>query len=287
MFWHDDANHRAAAQIEIDLEDHDRCRTFAAATNCYSSSVVRIENIRRFYGRVMSGLDIVSRFGASVRTLRRHLGISQEALAERADLHRTYISGIEGGVRNATLKVVDKLAGALEVSAATLLSCDGESVVKEAAPRPESSASKFVDILLAEDNPSDAELTLRAFKEARFANFVKVVSDGRETLDYIFCSGRYAHRGFEEPPELLLLDLNLPKVSGLEVLRCIKADRRTQMIPVVVLTGSRMDHDITECRRLGVESYIVKPVDFHNLSRVTPQIRLQWGLFSQMPTLRV
>jgi len=234
----------------------------------------------------MSRLDIVSRFGESVRTLRHRMGISQEALAERADLHRTYVAGIEAGVRNVTLRIVDKLAEALEVSAATLLSSDGESADRQPDPRPESSVGKFVDILLVEDNSDDAELTLRAFKQARFANFVHVVRDGQETLDYIFCRGHYGSRRFEERPKLLLLDLNLPKVSGLEVLRRIKADRRTQMIPVVVLTVSKRDRDIAECRRLGALSYIMKPLDFQRLSEVTPELSLNWGLFKSSVPLR-
>jgi CheY-like chemotaxis protein len=214
------------------------------------------------------------------------MGISQEMLAERADLHRTYLAGIEGGARNVTLRIVDKLARALGVPAATLLSLPHGSAVKDANPRLEPADREFVDILLAEDNPDDAELTLKAFKRVRFANFVHVVRDGQEALDYVFCRGEYASRRFEERPQLLLLDLYLPKVSGLEVLRRIKSDRRTQMIPVVVLTGSKMARDIAECRRLGAESYIVKPVDFFNLSKVTPEMQLQWGLFTRSPVLR-
>jgi CheY-like chemotaxis protein/DNA-binding XRE family transcriptional regulator len=233
----------------------------------------------------MTGMDIVSRFGASVRNLRYRMGMSQEDLAERADLHRTYVAGIEGGARNVTLRVVAKLARALEVSAATLLSSTAEADGKEGNSHSRRDASRqFVDILLAEDNADDAELTLRAFKQARFANFVHVVRDGQEALDYLFCHKSYAGRRQADRPKLLLLDLNLPKVSGLEVLRRIKADRRTRMIPVVVLTSSKMDRDIAECRRLGAESYILKPVDFGRLSAVTPDLRLNWGLFrSHLP----
>jgi CheY-like chemotaxis protein/DNA-binding XRE family transcriptional regulator len=234
----------------------------------------------------MTGVDIVSRFGASVRNLRRRRGISQEALAERADLHRTYLAGIEGGARNVTLRVVEKLARALQVSAATLLATSAERVDDGANLAPSSPAQEFVDILLVEDNPDDVELTLYAFKKARFANTVQVVRDGQEAVDYLFCRGAYAHRRVEDRPKLMLLDLDLPNVSGLEVLQRIKADKRTEVVPVVVLTASHKSRDIAECRRLGAMSYIVKPVDFCRLSAVTPELSLNWGLFRDPLALR-
>ena len=266
--------------VEV-LIQHVPFRLLKSAGNSYSSSIVKKRNVGPCC--LMTEFDIVRRFGASVRKLRHGLGLSQEALAERADLHRTYIAGIEGGARNITLRSVDKLARALEVSTAVLISAATEPVVKKVNPKTEPAAVRFVDILLAEDNPEDAELTLQAFKRARLANSVQVAQDGLETLDYIFCRGAYAGRRMEEQPKLLLLDLNLPKVNGLEVLRRLKKDPRTQLIPVVILTGSQMERDIAECRRLGAASYIVKPVDFHNFSQVTPQLRLQWGLLRPAP----
>ena len=220
----------------------------------------------------MRGMDIVSRFGASVRDLRRRMGISQETLAERADLHRTYVAGIEGGVRNVTLKVVDKLAKALQVSPATLLS----GAVLEGNGRSRPRAQQFVDILLAEHNPDDVQTTLLAFKETRFVNSVHVVHDGQETLDYLVCQGKYTSRRPEDP-KLLLLDLDLPKLKGLEVLRRIKADKRMQAIQVVVMATSQKHRDIAECRRLGT-AYVVKPVDLCQLTEVTPDFHLDWGL---------
>ena len=234
----------------------------------------------------MTGVDIVSRFGASVRDLRRRRGISQEALAERADVHRTYLAGIEGGARNVTLRVVEKLAKALQVSAATLLATaaerrDEEHKLAQVPPSPE-----LVDILLVEDNADDVELTLYAFKKARLANTVQVVRDGQEAVDYLFCRGAFANRRVEDRPKLLLLDLDLPKVSGLEVLQRIKADKRTEIVPVVVLAASYKSRDIAECRRLGAVSYIVKPVDFFRLCAVTPELSLNWGLFREALPLR-
>jgi CheY-like chemotaxis protein len=122
------------------------------------------------------------------------------------------------------------------------------------------------------------QLTLQALKEAKIANPIQVVRDGAEALDFLFCTGPYAHRRPSDRPQVILLDLGLPKISGLEVLRRIKADPRTRTIPVVVLTGSRHDHGALASRELGTKAYIVKPVDFKNLSEVTPQLSLHWAL---------
>ncbi|MFZ1554045.1 MAG: response regulator, partial [Anaerolineae bacterium] len=119
-----------------------------------------------------------------------------------------------------------------------------------------------VEILLVEDNPNDAELALRALKKNNLANNVAVVTDGEEALDFVFARGAYSHRKIENGPKVILLDLKLPKVDGLEVLRAIKSDPVTRIIPVVVLTSSKEERDIVESYKLGVNSYIVKPVEF-------------------------
>jgi CheY-like chemotaxis protein/DNA-binding XRE family transcriptional regulator len=221
--------------------------------------------------------QILSRFGASVRSFRHRLGISQEALAERADLHRTYIAGIEGGARNITLKSIDKLARALQVSTATLLSHSAESN-RRAGLNDEYATGKYVDILVVEDSRNDVELILKAFKQARITNSVQVAQDSQEALNFLFCTGRFANRKIENRPQLVLLDLYLPKVNGIDVLRRIKADARTRSVPVVVLTASLQCRDLSECRRLGAEAYIVKPLDFQGLSQATPQLNLDWAL---------
>jgi CheY-like chemotaxis protein/DNA-binding XRE family transcriptional regulator len=226
----------------------------------------------------MPASSVTARFGASVRNLRFRLGISQEELAERADMHRTYIAGIERGARNVTLKSIDKLARALGVSTAALLSSAAKTASQPGDPQRESHTGKFVDILLVEDRQSDVELTLQAFKKANITNPVHVVYDGAEALDFLFCRGQHANRKMENRPQIVLLDLNLPKINGLEVLRRIKSDERTRTIPVIVLTMSRRDRDISECHRLGAETYIVKPVDFNSFSKVTPQLSLRWAL---------
>ena len=140
-----------------------------------------------------------------------------------------------------------------------------------------------VEILLVEDNPHDVELALYAFNKHNLANHIEVVRDGAEALDYLFCTGSYAHRHIEDIPKMVLLDLKLPKVDGLEVLQRIKADPRTRLIPVVVLTSSSEERDIVESYRLGVNSYIVKPVDFEQFAEAVRQLGLYWVLLNQPP----
>ncbi len=132
-----------------------------------------------------------------------------------------------------------------------------------------------VEILLVEDDPRDAELTLRALKKNNLANLVHVVGDGAEALDFIYATGAYAARQLNHL-KVILLDLKLPKVSGLEVLQKLKSDERTKAIPVVVLTSSHEDKDIKECYKLGVNSYVVKPVEFDDFARTVVQMGLYW-----------
>ncbi len=231
----------------------------------------------------MAATQITSRFGATVRAIRQRLGMSQEALAERADLHRTYITGIEAGVRNVTLNSIDKLARALEVSAASLLQHSQRPPSSAKHARGESCCSHCVEILMVEDDPQDVEMTLLAFKRARITNSLQVLDDGQQALDFLFCTGLFAHRQMEQRPNLVLLDLKLPKVDGLDVLRKIKGDERLRSIPVVILTGSRDVRTMTECQRLGAATFIVKPVDFHKLGQVTPQLNLDWALLQKPP----
>ena len=235
--------------------------------------------------RFMESLQITSRFGASVRNFRHGMGISQEALAERADLHRTYIADIERGARNVTLKSIEKLARALQVSIPTLLSDSGGPAGRSESPNAKLTKGKSADILMAEDNPDDVELTMRAFARARITNPLQVVRDGKEALDFLFHEGRYARHQMEDRPSLILLDLSLPKVSGLDVLRRIKADRRTCMIPVVVLTNSRLFNDLDECQRLGVKTYIVKPPNFEGFAAAVLELGMYWQLLDQSPKL--
>jgi CheY-like chemotaxis protein len=206
------------------------------------------------------------------------MGYSQEVLSERSDLYRTYISDVERGVRNLSLESIVRLAQALDISVATLF----PDVLNHAATGGHGRSGldqSFVEILLVEDNADDVELTLRAFKQARFANRVTVVTDGQAALDYLFRRGPHADQSSAKLPQVILLDLSLPKVSGLEVLRQIKSDPQVSQSHVVILSASNYQEDMARCRRLGVEDYLIKPVDFQGLSRVTPRLKLDWVLF--------
>jgi len=144
-----------------------------------------------------------------------------------------------------------------------------------------------VEILLVEDNPTDAELAMVALKEHNLANKLVWVKDGAEALDFLFTTGAYAKRCIEHRPKVVMLDLRLPKVDGMEVLRRIKADERTKLIPVVVLTSSKEDRDVAECYKLGVNSYISKPVEFDEFAKVVSQLGLYWLLINEPPSIRL
>jgi two-component system response regulator len=138
-----------------------------------------------------------------------------------------------------------------------------------------------IDILLVEDNPQDAELTIRAFKRHNLANRLLVVEDGAKALDFVFCRGQYADRQMVHPPKVILLDVRLPKLNGLEVLREIKADPRTRSIPVVMVTSSREDPDVMAAYELGANSYVIKPVEFDAFVDAMSNLGLYWLLANQ------
>jgi two-component system, response regulator len=140
-----------------------------------------------------------------------------------------------------------------------------------------------VEILLVEDNPSDEELTLHALRKHHLVNEIFVTRDGAEALDFLFRRGAYADRGPLDGPRMILLDLKLPKVDGLEVLRQIKADDALRRIPVVVLTSSNHETDIVESYNLGVNSYIVKPVEFDQFTETVRQLGMYWLLLNETP----
>ena len=142
-----------------------------------------------------------------------------------------------------------------------------------------------VEILLVEDNPEDLELALRALRKANLANHIQTARDGAEALDYIFAEGEYSGRKVEECPKVILLDLKLPKVDGLEVLKRLKSDPRTKAIPVVVLTSSKEQNDVVKSYHLGVNSYIVKPVNFEAFVTAVQQLGMYWLLLNQPPNI--
>ena len=139
-----------------------------------------------------------------------------------------------------------------------------------------------VEILLVEDNPEDAEMTMRALRKRNLANYLHWVKDGEEALEYLFCTGRYAGRDVRSPPRLVLLDIKMPKVDGIEVLRRVKSSELKQ-VPVVVMTSSNEERDVLESYRLGVNSYIVKPVQFDAFLDTVAKIGLYWVLTNRVP----
>ena len=141
----------------------------------------------------------------------------------------------------------------------------------------------MLDILLVEGNPADLELTLDALRENHLANRVKILRDGEEALNYIFRQGDHSDCGICERPALILLELNLPKISGIEILKRIRSDERTNKIPVVVFTSSRLDQDRIDSYNLGVNSYIVKPVEFENFAHAVAQIGYYWAVLNKSP----
>jgi len=138
-----------------------------------------------------------------------------------------------------------------------------------------------VEVLLIEDNPSDAELTMRALKKRNLANRLFHAKDGAEALDFIFARGQFADRRVENGPKVVLLDLKLPKIDGIEVLKRIKSDERTKKTPVVVMTSSREDRDLEACYDLGANGYVVKPVEFEDFSRAVSELGFFWLLLNE------
>ena len=212
--------------------------------------------------------DLKRIFGTAIRSKRSEMGFSQMELAHRAGLNRASVSEVERGARNVSLESIEKLAGALEMSVTGLFARVGH---EEASLHGE-------EILLVEDCEEDVELTLRAFSKANFQNTIWVVHDGAEAIEFLMAAGRYADRRDAPLPAVVLLDLNLPKLSGVEVLRWIRADDRLKHLPVVVLTDSHKYRDAVECRDLGVERYIVKPVDFRSFSDVATHLKFEWAM---------
>ena len=138
-----------------------------------------------------------------------------------------------------------------------------------------------VELLLIEDNPNDAELIMRALQKSNLGNSIAHLKDGEEALEYIFARGRFSNRNIADRPKVILLDLKMPKVTGLEVLKALKSDERTRSIPVIIMTSSKENSDVSESYKLGVNSYVVKPVSFENFSKAAAEVGYYWLLVNQ------
>jgi CheY-like chemotaxis protein/DNA-binding transcriptional regulator YiaG len=234
--------------------------------------------------------DVTRILGTAIRTRRNKLGLSQEELAFRSSLHRTYVADIERGARNPSLESIAKLSKALKLSLSDLFTeirLPAESA--RGAQKKEGGslwlAEHMAEILLVEDDPLDAELAIESLRGCNFTNRIHVARDGAEALDFLFSATADTKRLLALRLLVVFLDLGLPKVGGVEVLQRIRSDPRTKLIPVIVLTGSRLGRDLDECRKLGVKDYIVKPVDFEKFSPAIPRLGLHWALLSQPPKI--
>ncbi|MGH9611566.1 MAG: response regulator, partial [Bryobacteraceae bacterium] len=217
----------------------------------------------------MTAPDVRKEFGAAIRAHRLKLGMSQEALAERAELHRTYVTDVERGARNLSLESISRLARALDVSIDSLFSPNTGAGASRAGHLAQGLAPQAIEVLLVEDDSKDVELTLEAFKKAKFANRVEVARDGAAALDRLLHRGAGARARKAPPTKVVLLDLYLPKLNGLEVLRQLRENESTRDLHVIVLTNSRNNSHLREAMRLGADAYIIKPVDFQSFSAAT------------------
>jgi CheY-like chemotaxis protein len=221
--------------------------------------------------------DVQSRFGAAVRFLRKGQGLSQETLAGRAGLHRTYVADVERGARNLSLASIEKLAQALGIPLPALFA--------QASGGENPPSEEMVNILLAEPDAKDLKWTLDAFRSVNLTNRVQVVRDGAEALEVAVGTRRPGPRQTPWPPLLILLNLELPRVSGLDVLRRVRDVGQNGATRVVILTRSAQQRGVAEAMRLGAQAVLVKPFDFNRLAAVVPQLNLGWSL--RQPSLPV
>ncbi len=229
---------------------------------------------------------IRSRFGIIIRRMRIGKNLSQEELADRAHLHRTYLTDVEHGKRNLSLESIHKLATALEVPMSTLfarLESDDYRRLEliTVNKRCHVEERRAVEILVVEDDPSYVELTLHALRMGNVTNKIHVVRDGVEALQFLFPADVPPGGPHDVVPKLILLDLKLPKVDGIEILQKIRSHTATASIPVVVMTSSNNDADFSRCQALGVHEYIVKPFDFEQFSRIMPLVGFHWLLLDK------
>lgn len=253
-------------------------REYGQTETCQKVSDVQFGPVKRCNQLVI--MDVKKEFGMIVRDRRTRLGLSQSALALRADLPRTYVTDIERGMRNLTLQNISKLADAFGLPIGHLFRpLEDEDSFNGNGTRP-FGQSNLVDILIVESNPRDIELSLNAFKQAKMTNRVHVERDGEAALNFIFFQAPDQPRPLERMPGAVLLGLNLPKIDGLQVLRRIKENPRTCNLKVVVLSSGGSDEKVAEAMRLGAAGFIAKPVSFQNFCQITPKLEFSWTLLN-------
>ncbi len=221
-----------------------------------------------------------ARFGSVVRSQRLSAGFSQEELAHRSGLHRTYVTDVERGARNPSLNSIKKLSGALGISLSDLFGLveGGERAAQPIVgpgDQKEIPLREFPEILIAENDPGEIESLMSALKDNRVTNVVHFVRDGLEALDFVFCTGPYRKRDILHPPDLILLDLTLDKVDGLKVLDRIRQNPITKSVPVVVM-ASQSNQTIGRAQQLGISNSIIKPLDFLKFADAVSHAGLSW-----------
>ena len=226
-------------------------------------------------------IELKSLFASAVRQRRHELGVTQEELAWRAGLHRTYLANVESGTRNLSLQSIGKLARGLDLSLTGLFERMEKSSKATASDGDYSLLAKPVDILLIDHSSASIEATLKAFQEAKFVNHVHVVHDAATVLDFLLSPRRGRASPTVVRPHLILLDLALPKGAGIKLLQRIRSDPRTGNIPIIALMTVRRDKEIEECQRLGVDEFILQPLSFRSLSEITPRLKLNWALLKE------
>jgi len=223
----------------------------------------------------MDYVEMQKRFGLTLKGWRRRCGLSQEELAWRAGLHRSYVADIERGARNASLQSIEKLARALQISFSTFFEPFGDFP----GPGAIEKRKRPVEILLVSGAPAEIEAIVRAFRQARIKNHIHVVRDGAAALEYLGTAAAAAPLPLQKRPQVILLDLNGPQVGALEMLRRLKQDERERSIPVIVLTDSPDDPEVVESKRLGAEVSPAKPVDIQRFCALLPKRSYGWKLF--------
>jgi two-component system, response regulator len=223
-----------------------------------------------------------ARFGSVVRSQRLSAGFSQEELAHRSGLHRTYVTDVERGARNPSLNSIKKLSGALGVSLSDLFRLveggdPASQPLNSTGDQGGSWRKANVEILVVANDPGEVESTQNALKENNVTNAVHFVRDGSEALDFVFCTGPFKKRDVLHPPDAVVLDLKLDNVGGLEVLDRIRQNPITKSVPVIALV-SQPNQDIAKAQVLGISDFIVKPLDFSKLVRAISKTGLAWRL---------